>query len=504
MFHRSGNTAARRHTRRALAATLLLVPSALFAQGTPPTSLSIEQAVQLARENNPTFLQQKNNVDVSRSAVRAAVGGLLPTANISNGYGYTAGGTRRAESVVLAQQPGYYSGDYSLGVNYRLSGSSILEPSLQRSQKRAVERQVAGSAADLAGRVSQQYLTVLQAREQVAQAEKELARLNEYVKLAQAKLDVGSGTPLEVRSAEVESGTAEVALIRARNDAATAAITLGQLIGVPLEAEVELTSKFTIFQPTWNAQDLVSTALQTNPTLLAANASESAAETQVKSARSAYLPTLGFNVGWRGSVYQASDINPLVASSLQQTGQAFQSCQQGNALAELLNQPARDCSQLDVNNPAVEARIRDQLRDENSGFPFGYTRQPMSAGITISLPLFQGFSRQLQVDQAKAAAADARYQVRSEELRLRQEVSTGLRNLQTAYQTALLDDKVRQNAEEQLRLAQERFRFGAANSIEVTDAQAKLSKAEQDQINAIYDFHKSLAALEALVGRPLR
>jgi outer membrane protein len=405
---------------------------------------------------------------------------------------------------VLAQQPAYYSADYSLGVSYRLSGQSILAPSVSRSQQRVVERQVAGAGANLDAQVAQQYLTVLQDREQVAQAQKELERLNEHVKLAQAKLDVGTGIPLDLRTAQVESGQAEVALLRARNLAATDAILLGQYMGVSVEPDVKLTSTFSIFEPKWTAAELVEAALQANPTLLAAQANQSATATQVKSAKTQYLPSLGLSVGWRGSVYQAGDINPLVESSLQQTGQAFQSCQQGNLIAQLLDQAPRDCSPFDVNNPAVAAQIRDRLKQDNSGFPFGYTRQPMSAGITISLPIFEGFTRQLQVDQAKAAAADARHDVRAQELALREQVSAGVRNLETAYQTALLDDKIRQNAEEQLRLAQERFRFGAANSIEVSDAQAKLSQAERDQISAVYDFHKTLAALEALVGRPLR
>jgi outer membrane protein TolC len=38
----------------------------------------------------------------------------------------------------------------------------------------------------------------------------------------------------------------------------------------------------------------------------------------------------------------------------------------------------------------------------------------------------------------------------------------------------------------------------------VTDAQTSLALAEQGRIDAIYNYHKSLAALEALVGRPLR
>ena len=79
-----------------------------------------------------------------------------------------------------------------------------------------------------------------------------------------------------------------------------------------------------------------------------------------------------------------------------------------------------------------------------------------------------------------------------------------MRNLEAAYQTALLQEQVRENAAEELRLAQERFRFGAASSVEVTDAQTNLAQAERDQIDAVYNFHKALAALEALVGQPPR
>jgi outer membrane protein len=40
--------------------------------------------------------------------------------------------------------------------------------------------------------------------------------------------------------------------------------------------------------------------------------------------------------------------------------------------------------------------------------------------------------------------------------------------------------------------------------VEVTDAQTSLSEAERAEIAAIYDYHQSLAALEALVGTSLR
>ena len=102
------------------------------------------------------------------------------------------------------------------------------------------------------------------------------------------------------------------------------------------------------------------------------------------------------------------------------------------------------------------------------------------------------------------AAANAGRQVEGEELRLRAEVGTAVRAVETAFRIAELQAGIRENSGEELRLAQERFRLGLASSIEVVDAQANLSQAERDEISAVYEFHISFAALESLVGTPLR
>jgi len=502
-------TLARVRARAAFAFALLLAPLSLDAQqpssgAAEIDSLSLDQAIRLAVENNPLFLQQKNDIELARSSVRAAYGGLAPNASISSGFGYTASGERRFGSVEFGRQPDYYSSDYAIGMNYEVSGSTLLRPSVQRSQKRATERRVSGADANLRAQVSQQYLAVLRERERVAQAEKEIARASEYVRLAEARLAVGAGTPLDVRRAEVTKGRAEVTLVQARNGAAIAALTLGQVIGIPLDDSVRLTSRFAVFEPGLEPDALVQAALANNPNLLAARASSEAAQTGVRSARSAYLPSLNFNVGLRGSVYQAGSIEPFVEQGVSGAQRQFQACQQGNQLGQLIGQAATDCSRFDVNNPAVIQGIRSEQESRNNGFPFNYTRQPLSASMVVSLPIFTGFGRELQVDQARAAAADARQQIRAEELRLRQEVGAGVHNLETAHQTVRLQERVRANSEEELRMAQERFRFGAASSIEVTDAQANLAQAEQALIDAIYTFHQTLAQLESLVGRSLR
>ena len=107
-------------------------------------------------------------------------------------------------------------------------------------------------------------------------------------------------------------------------------------------------------------------------------------------------------------------------------------------------------------------------------------------------------------EEARVAAGDAELAVRAEEQRLTRDVRTALLNVQTAFRTAELQRQVAENASEELRMARERFRLGAANSLEVVDAQTRLAEAERAVIDAVYSYHKSLAALEALAGRSLR
>jgi len=148
--------------------------------------------------------------------------------------------------------------------------------------------------------------------------------------------------------------------------------------------------------------------------------------------------------------------------------------------------------------------LRRGVRNANPSFPFGFSGQPMQASLSVSLPLFNGWSRERQIEDARVQRDNAELAVRGQELKLRTDLGSALLNLQTAYGVAELQTQVVARATEELRLAQERFRFGVASSVEVTDAQTSLALAEQGRIDAIYNYHKSLAALEALVGRPLR
>jgi len=498
--------------RRAAAALLLLaaaIPAA--AQQTPAAPqpsgppLTLEQALDSARTHNPDLLTQRNDSRTARAAVREARYSFLPSASVSTGVGYTAPGERRSGSFTLASSsPAVYSSSYALDFNYSMSGAKLMQPTLARAQRRATEQRIVGYEANVVSQVRQQYLASLQALEQAQQAERELVRTREHERLARARLEVGAGTPLDLRRAEVERGQAEVNVLQRRNTYQTELLVLGQAMGTPLDPNTRLSSTFALFPPSWSVDSLVAMALAGNPNLLSARATAEAARTGVRAARSQYLPALGINVGYGGFMSTVGNRDPLYQAAINNANANFKNCEYTNRLGALVGEAPASCDKYDTTNPAVVSALRQDVRDANPSFPFGFKGQPMQASLSLSLPLFNGWSRERQVEDARVQRDNAELAVRSQELKLRTDLGSALLNLQTAYGVAQLQEQVVGRATEELRLAQERFRFGVASSVEVTDAQTSLALAEQGRIDAIYVYHKSLAALEALVGRPLR
>jgi outer membrane protein len=122
----------------------------------------------------------------------------------------------------------------------------------------------------------------------------------------------------------------------------------------------------------------------------------------------------------------------------------------------------------------------------------------------VSLPIIDGFTRERNVHQARVQAEDAEHRRRAQELNQRAEVTTNMLALETAWRRVTLEERNSVTATEQLQLAQERYRLGAGSILELTQAQETKIRADFAQLDAVYSFHETLAALEAAVGIPLR
>jgi len=123
-----------------------------------------------------------------------------------------------------------------------------------------------------------------------------------------------------------------------------------------------------------------------------------------------------------------------------------------------------------------------------------------NVGLTMSLPIFQGFSISAQVEQARAAAdaAQANLDVLRESVIL--EVEQNYLGLKEAEERIAASTKLVEQAEQNLNLAERQYAAGVGTALEVADAQLTLSNARITRIQALYDYNSSLRKLERSMG----
>ena len=371
----------------------------------------------------------------------------------------------------------------------------------ERAAREATTARIEAAAYTLETDITRQYLAALRARDAVKLAERELASTDEALKLAQARVDAGAAPRMDAAQAEVERGRAEVTLLQAQAAVETEKLRLLQRIGLDLDQSVDLTTELTVFEPMWTLDELSQIAMQSHPQLLAARAAESSGRAAARAARMSYLPTISVGGGWSGYTQQSRDESYLITQAQSSAQRSIDSCQRTNDLYSRLANPLppQDCSAL-----AFTEADRMAILSQNNIFPFDFTEQPPSFGLVVSMPIFNGFSREAQVQQASAAAQDAKHQRREEELSRQATVATSYLAVQTAYRSVGIEERNVAAATEQLELARERYRLGAGSILELTQAQATMARADQAHLAALYSFHENLADLESAVGRSLR
>ena len=468
---------------------------------TASATLTIDQAIELARRNNPELQQVQNNRIGARAAVRSAYGALLPSADASLSAQRQQGGQQIFSGTSLGASSDVNQSSYEIGISYRINSATLITPSLQRANRDAVEADISGATSNLRSNVSQQYLTTLQQEANADLQDSLVVASEQELILAQAREIVGSGTQLDVSRAEVALGLQKVQALKARNQVEIEKLRLFQLMGTPQPPNVKLVSQFPITPLNLNLQQLIESARNQNPVVMALRSREHVADLNVKREKGEYSPTLSLSTGFGGYTYGYTNSNFPVAQAAAELNASRASCirtEEVRAALNLSNQLA-ECNAMAFTPADAQA-----IKNMNSKFPFNFTKSPRSLSATLSLPLFDGFAREQRLQEAMANRSDARYSVRARELALTADVTAAYLTVTTADKTVALQEQNAAKAKQELKLVQDRYKIGATTFVDLTEARATYERAESERITAVYDYHKAFAALESAVGHPLR
>jgi len=480
-----------------IACAVIAISTPLTAQQpTGPTTLSLEDAIAIAQENNSTFIQTKNARRVANAQVRQAVSSLLPSANARLTSAYQQGGTQVDARGSFAN-PDTYTSQYSFGLSYTIAPNLLYAPRAAKAARDASDADIRNQASTLRSQVTAQYLTVLEQEAQAAVQDSLVRSAEGQLDLVNAKLEAGAATIVEVRTGEVAVVQAQVTALQLHNAAKVERLKLYQLMGTDADLGATLTTEFPLTSPTLSLDSLIALAMRANPDLAAKRSRELSSEAQVRVARGQYFPSITLATSYGAQAFGYATADGLVRSAQNGAAGSYRSCMTTDSLRVRSGLASLACAAPTLSDSQV-ALVRAGNR------PFAFNKIPYGLSFQVSLPIFNAYQREATLEQQLVTRDNALSDVRARVIQIKTDVSQAYYNLLTNSRTVDLQVIIAEKSAQEFAAVQEKYKVGAATFLDVTVARATYEKAQIDRVSAVYEFHKSFAALESAIGQPLR
>ena len=123
-----------------------------------------------------------------------------------------------------------------------------------------------------------------------------------------------------------------------------------------------------------------------------------------------------------------------------------------------------------------------------------------SAGVNVQIPIFNGrlFSARQQAAQYQLQETQER--VRDLQNRIASDVRTAWAKASTSYQAIATSERLLQQANMALDLAQGRYNLGLSSIVELTQAQLGQTQAQVENVDAKYEYEEAYAVLQYTLG----
>ena len=305
-------------TRHKITLFILLL-TAMFpriASAQTPAGMTLAQAVDIALANNPGQKMAVAEHKATIADVGAAKSGFFP--HVSFTESATAGNDPVFAFGTRLRQGRFSAADFSLQrLNYpdpigdfsaRFSGqwtifdsfSTKLTLKRARWMEQAAQNDLDRSGQQTVFATVSAYYSALLAAKHAQLSEETLKTAESVAEQSQSRVDAGIAVAADALSAKVLLAERKQELIRARNEAKLAVVQLNAVLGVAVDAQVELQQQLS--ERLLNApslSDLERSALKGRPDLQSVNAAAAAQDANVSLAKASLGPRLNAIGSWQ-------------------------------------------------------------------------------------------------------------------------------------------------------------------------------------------------------------
>lgn len=414
--------------------------AAACAQGND--TLSLEQALKLAKDRNGTVRAANLNVKLADSQMAQAFGKFLPT--ITPSYAYSDSHSSYAHGTVLTGSTTSVTNGFGVAADWLLldSGQRMWGYDESRANLESMRFQYLQTLRQTLFNVQQQYYATLEAQELLVVANAQVKRTSEVLQQTKDFAETGQGAKLAIFQADADYQNAKVQALLSQNSVSTSEATLKATIG-------------------WD-KDAPLPKLTTYP--------EPSALTKL------------------------DPLDQVIKDGLQ----ARADLQSQRKLVESQKFAVQLANSEEIATVSLDANYVRNFSDDP-----GDLTENKSISFSVSLPWFDGNQTRELARQASLTYQSDKATLVQSERAARADIESAYRALQQDFDRVTAAKSAQDAAQQNYTATSESFRLGASTLIDVLTAQVTLETAQSNYIQAIYDYYTADVQLKLSTGKPL-
>ena len=335
--------------KQKLLLTLTLLPALVFSQGKLWT---LEECIQYAVEHNPQRVKQEAQIKIYRQDQREAIGGFLPSLNVNSGAYMNFGrGIDPETNTYISTNTFYNSYEINSSMPLFTGLSQTYRTKLAKVNRLRGEDQLQETKDRLALETMELYFNVMYYKGTVDLAKQQLEESEANSKRIQRMEELGLKSVPDLAEIKAKEAEDRYMMTRQTNLLELEIIKLKEKMNFPVTDEFSLANyepndlTGRVNEDTYNVYQQATVSL---PKLLASGKTVKAAEMQYKVARGRLFPSLSLNAGISTGFSRAMDSTPYTS-------------------------------------------FEEQMKNRRGTY----------LGVSLSIPVFNGFSRLSEVKRSK-------------------------------------------------------------------------------------------------------
>ena len=440
--------------------TLLLVAGVVFGASAQTFELSLDKALEIALSDNPTIRVADLEIERQDWVRKQTVGNLLPSVSISSQYSYSIVKQEMAKGLSFGADNSISN---SASLSLPLYAPTVYETlKMNRTQMAQAVESARSSKISLANEVKKGYYNILLAEQSLAVLKESEKSIAETVSNTKAMYKQGLASEYDLLSAEVQLSNLRPNIIQTENSIKTSKLLFKMYLGLPERADFSLVGSLDDF-----ADEVAMASVPTNEVDLSNNADLRALdlqskllEHQLELVNASRLPTVA---AFTNFIYSGND-NTMDFGSLMGGGMGGSSSGGSSTKKEW------------------------------------WWQNPLSAGISISIPLFSGGRNINKAHEIRNSISQLSLQKEYMRQSVNVQVESAFNNIVTAREKMTSNEITVRQAQKAYEIAQVRYNAGTGTILELNSSELSLTQARLNYSQAIYDYLAARADYEKIIG----